>query len=295
MKHLDLFSGIGGFALACEWAGIETIGFVEIAPFCQKVLKKHWPEVKIVGDIHDVKEDTFQRPVDLITGGFPCQPFSIAGKRKGKTDDRFLWPEMLRVIKAYQPTWVLGENVAGIIRMELDNCLSDLENIGYETQAMVIPACAVNAPHRRDRVFLLGYSKSGRLKEQRECQPGAQARACAQRASSLADSLGVGQQGVNTREGFTTQENQEGASGRCGLATLATEQGLEGEAGPSVQRAGKRFACPSRGEWWAVEPNVGRVANGIPSRVDRLKCLGNAVVVPLIYEIIKAIQESEQC
>ena len=95
MKHLDLFSGIGGFALACEWAGIETIGFVEIDKYCQKVLRRHWPNVPIVEDIRDVKEDTFQRPVDLITGGFPCQPFSMAGKRRGKADDRYLWPDKL--------------------------------------------------------------------------------------------------------------------------------------------------------------------------------------------------------
>lgn len=106
MKHLDLFSGIGGFALAARWAGIETIGFVEIDPFCQKVLRKHWPEVKIVGDIHEVTETTFERPVDVITGGFPCQPFSVAGKRKGADDDRYLWPAMLDVIKAYRPALV---------------------------------------------------------------------------------------------------------------------------------------------------------------------------------------------
>jgi DNA (cytosine-5)-methyltransferase 1 len=158
MYHLDLFSGIGGFALACQWAGIETIGFVEIDKYCQKVLKKHWPNVPIVEDIRDVKEDTFQRPIDLITGGFPCQPFSVAGKRQGETDDRYLWPEMLRVIETYKPTWVLGENVAGIIDMALDTVLSDLGRIGYATQTLIIPACAVNAWHRRDRAWIIAHA-----------------------------------------------------------------------------------------------------------------------------------------
>ncbi len=140
---------------------METVGFVEIDKYCQKVLRKHWPGVKIISDIHDVKEDTFEA-VDIITGGFPCQPFSVAGKRKGTDDDRYLWPAMLEVIKAYQPTWVIGENVAGIIGMALEQVLSELENAGYETQAFVIPACAVNAPHRRDRVWIIAHA-NGKL------------------------------------------------------------------------------------------------------------------------------------
>jgi len=160
MKHLDLFSGIGGFALACKWAGIETIGFVEIDKFCQQVLNKNFPGIPIIGDIKDVKEDTFKRPVDIITGGFPCQPFSVAGKRKGQSDDRFLWPAMCDIIKGYKPNWVLGENVTGIIDMAFYQVLSDLDDIGYETQAFIIPACAVNAPHRRDRVWFVAHTKS---------------------------------------------------------------------------------------------------------------------------------------
>jgi DNA (cytosine-5)-methyltransferase 1 len=160
MVHLDLFSGIGGFALACQWAGIETIGFVEIDKYCQKVLRKHWPDVPIMEDIRDVKEDTFQRPIDLITGGFPCQPFSVAGRREGERDDRYLWPEMLRTIETYRPSWVLGENVAGIIDMALDTVLSDLERISYATQTFIIPACAIGASHRRDRVWIIAYTNS---------------------------------------------------------------------------------------------------------------------------------------
>lgn len=169
MKHLDLFSGIGGFALAARWAGIETIGFVEIDDFCQKVLRKHWPNVPIISDIHDVREGTFEHSVDIITGGFPCQPFSVAGKREGRKDDRYLWPAMLEVIKIYKPTWVIGENVAGIIDMELSEVLSSLGNEGYEAQSIVIPACAVNAPHRRDRVWIIAHANGQRL--QRRTRP----------------------------------------------------------------------------------------------------------------------------
>ena len=159
MKFLSLFAGIGGFDLGLERAGMECVGQVEINPFCQKVLAKHWPNVKREGDIRDVKKDTFEA-VDLVCGGFPCQPFSSAGNKKGAADNRYLWPEMLRVIEIYKPTWVIGENVVGIINMAFDQVCVDLESKGYEVQPIIIPACSVNAPHRRDRVWFLAYSKS---------------------------------------------------------------------------------------------------------------------------------------
>ncbi len=196
---LDLFSGIGGFSLAAQWCWgdeLEIVAFCEIDKFCQKVLKKHWPHVPIIEDVRNVRgnksfsanslcvgwqtgtreklqseeqEAIRQKPrmfctegVDLLTGGFPCQPFSCAGKRKGKEDNRFLWPEMFRVIKEIRPRWVVAENVAGIVRMALDDCLSDLEGEGYSTQAVIIPACAVNAPHRRDRVWIVAHDSQFR-------------------------------------------------------------------------------------------------------------------------------------
>ena len=160
MFHLDLFSGIGGFHLAGEivWGdNFRTIAHVEIDPFCQKILKKHWPQVPIISDIKEYKQDG--TAIDLLTGGFPCQPFSCAGKQRSKEDDRYLWPEMLRVISEVHPTWIIGENVAGIINMGLDQVLSDLENKGYTCQPFIIPACAVNAPHRRDRVWIVANRK----------------------------------------------------------------------------------------------------------------------------------------
>jgi DNA (cytosine-5)-methyltransferase 1 len=167
MRHLDLFSGIGGFSLAAQWVWgeeHEIVSFVEIDKFCQQVLKKHWPDVPIHDDIKTLKGDSFGT-VDLITGGFPCQPFSVAGKRRGKGDDRYLWPEMLRIIQEARPTWIIGENVIGFVDMGLGESLDDLERIGFETQAIIIPACAVGSPIRRYRVFILAVSSSSRLQK----------------------------------------------------------------------------------------------------------------------------------
>lgn len=159
LKVGDLFSGIGGFSLGLERAGMETAFFCEIDPFCQKVLKKHWPDVPI---FNDVRNFDYDGTIDVICGGFPCQPFSVAGKRKGKEDDRHLWGEMFNIIKRYKPRWVIGENVLGIVNMALDNLLFDLESQDYTVQAFIIPACAVNAPHRRDRVWIIAYNNSER-------------------------------------------------------------------------------------------------------------------------------------
>lgn len=156
MKHLDLFSGIGGFALAARWAGWETVGFSEIDKDANKVLAKHWPNVKNYGDIKNIEKVE----CDIITGGFPCQPFSVAGNQKAQEDDRHLWPQMLRVIKQCRPTWVLAENVSGLIKLGLDDVQFDLEAEGYTSRPLVVPACAVGADHRRDRVWILAYSAS---------------------------------------------------------------------------------------------------------------------------------------
>jgi DNA-cytosine methyltransferase len=162
--HVDLFSGIGGFALAGAWTQrVETIGFCEVDPWCRRVLAKHWPGVPQHDDIHTLTGDVVSgwamgRTVSLITGGFPCQGFSLAGKRLGEKDDRYLWPEMHRVVAEVRPTYVMAENVPGIISMAhgLDRVLTDLDSLGYAAGTVVIPAAAVGAYHRRDRVWIIG-------------------------------------------------------------------------------------------------------------------------------------------
>jgi DNA (cytosine-5)-methyltransferase 1 len=246
LTHFSLFTGIGGIDLSAEWAGFKTVGQCEWADYPTKVLEKHWPDVPRWRDIRSVTAEDFYkrtglRTVDLISGGFPCQPFSVAGKRKGKEDDRYLWPEMLRVISELKPTWVLGENVAGIVNMALATVLLDLENTGYEVQSFIIPACAVGARHRRDRVFILGYSKNVAYTTVKRLE----------------------EQGL--QQGLYTREND-----KCD------------------------WSDSQRGNWWKVESRVGRVAHGISARVDRLKCIGNAVVPHQVYPILQAIADIER-
>lgn len=250
LKMLDLFSGIGGFSLAASWTGqIETVAFCEIEPYCQKVLKKHWPDVPIHDDIRTLRGEDVGS-VDIVCGGFPCQPFSVAGKRRGKEDDRYLWPEMFRVIQETKPTWVIGENVANFVNMALEDCVLDLEGEGYEVQPFIIPACAIGAPHRRDRVWIVAWNSTGnRNTKVRTIREG-----------ENAIPFGICQDVADTDV--------------CNPAS----QGFQDRAN----------------HWWAVEPDVGRVANGIPNRVDRIKGLGNAVVPYIPYQIFKLIVQIEQ-
>ena len=165
MKLLDLFSGIGGFSLGAEYNNIKTVGFVEKDAYCQKVLQKHWPDVPILGDIRDVKRDTFES-VDIVSGGFPCQPFSVAGKQRGTDDDRYLWDETIRVVSLYKPRWFVGENVEGLVNIQngvvLRQVQDDLEKEGFEVQCGIIPASGIGAWHQRKRVWIIAYSNSNR-------------------------------------------------------------------------------------------------------------------------------------
>ena len=161
MTHASLFSGIGGFDLAAEWAGWTNVFNCEIDPFCRKVLKYHFPKAAQYEDIRTTDFTVWRDSIDVLTGGFPCQPFSVAGKRKGTGDDRYLWPEMLGAIREIRPRWVVGENVLGIVDwsegLVFEQVCSDMENEGYEVQPFVLPACGVNAPHRRYRVFIVAH------------------------------------------------------------------------------------------------------------------------------------------
>lgn len=178
MQIIDLFSGIGGFSLAGHWAGWQTVQFCEIDTFCGRVLEKNFPGIPIHQDIKtltrdNILENGIWRPSEptIVVGGFPCQPYSHAGKRKGNDDDRALWPQMLRVIREVGPAWVVGENVAGLITMDggrvFDGIVTDLEDAGYTVEAFVIPACAVGAPHRRDRVWIVAH-RNGQWQQQPE-------------------------------------------------------------------------------------------------------------------------------
>jgi len=292
MKHISLFSGIGGIDIAAEWAGFETVLFCEKDDYCQKVLNKHWPNVPIIGDIRDVTRKSTNQPITLITGGVPCQPASVAGKRKGTEDDRWLWPEAIRVVSEIKPTWVVFENVSGILTLEngvvFDNLLSELEGQGYETQSFFIPACGVNAPHRRYRVFIVGNS---RLFGQAEYEQQATGIEQSSEDATYTESRESREQEARNRGQGISRGGQEDVtdSERQGLEGADTE----GDTCPGGQPCehGQRGW---QGDWWAVEPELGRVAHGIPHRVDRLKCLGNAVVPQQIYPILKAIAEIER-
>lgn len=176
MTHASLFSGIGGFDLAAEWAGWTNAFNCEIDSFCRKILKYHFPDAEQYGDIRTTDFAVWRDRIDVLTGGFPCQPFSLAGKRKGTEDDRYLWPEMLRVIRTVRPRWVVGENVFGIVNwsegMVLDTVCSDLEAAGYTVQPYIIPACGVGAPHRRDRCWFVAHRTDARVETMREGQDG---------------------------------------------------------------------------------------------------------------------------
>lgn len=297
LTHLSLFSGIGGLDLAAERAGFRTVGQCEWADYPTKVLEKHWPDVPRWRDIRTLTGDDFYertglRTVDVISGGFPCQPFSVAGKRRGKEDDRFLWPEMLRVVSELRPAWVVGENVAGIVSMAIDQALSDLESIGYTCQAFVIPACAVDAPHRRDRCAIVANSQSARnrglpVQPRRPQQTHPDA---FRGGKDVADADRHRLQRRKQPGAFEQRREKKPHRAACERGKTADYTNSSGQ-----HRDDRRKEQPelAHGCWWPTEPDVGRVANGVPCRVDRLKCLGNAVVPAQFYPIFQAIADVE--
>ena len=274
LTHLDLFSGIGGFALAARWAGLKTVQFVEIDPFCQKVLRKNFEGLPIHDDIktftYVIPGNQYDTRLFLLTGGFPCQPFSCAGKRRGKEDDRFLWPEMLRVVSEAKPDWVIGENVAGFINMGLDDCISDLENQGYEVQAFVIPACAVGAPHRRDRVWIVAHTESKRSRETRgDCERSTEWTSSTDTTHHATDSI---LQGPQRRGELGESETRRTPAPRSGQDTAGCDRGWNEP-------------------WLEAATRLCRVDARVSNRVDRLKSLGNAIVPQVAFEIMKSILE----
>ena len=290
-EHLDLFSGIGGFALAARWNGLRTIQFVEYEPYAQKVLRKNFPDVPIHDDIKDFNATKFRQPF-LCTGGYPCQPFSSAGLRRGEKDDRHLWPEMLRVIQECRPTWVLAENVAGHITMGLDQVLSDLEGEDYTCQPFVIPACAKDASHRRDRVWIVGWnSKSNSINQIRKIQE--RQNSYTGRISDVGNAKS--KHGNECREYSEQSERPISKSGKSGSKnSLALSISRRCEERESKTKSHPRFSSKGQRteQFWLTEPDVGRVAHGISARVDRLRGLGNAIVPQVASEIIRAMVRS---
>ena len=308
MRVLDLFSGIGGFSIGLESVGMETVAFCEQNAFCQKILAQHWPTLPIHSDITELNGYEYRGSVELVCGGFPCQPFSVAGKQLGAEDDRALWPEMLRVIREVAPRWVIGENVSGIIPMELDNVLSDLEGEGYTCWTFVLPACAVDAQHRRDRVWVVAHTSGDGWRNtqssiRRSDNKGERAQDTGQTAGSsqnVADSNDQRRESGKHEERPRPEERQLARSGQYVADTASQRQQESGTLGDAISEKteGKRKATePFDGSQpclWEPEPNVGRVANGVPNRSHRLKALGNAVVPPLVAEIGRLVMEFDR-
>ena len=330
LTHIDLFSGIGGFSLAGEWAGFRTVVFCEKEPFCQEVLKekfgafiadsehtwelqskrgkqKQWRRIGNISLIPDIRDfdGTKWRGATLLTGGFPCQPFSHVGKRKGKKDDRYLWPQMFRIIKEAKPRWILAENVTGIVKLALGQVLSDLESIGYDFPrdhegtpiVPIIPACGLNAPHRRYRVWVIANSTSnggqelfrnmGEAKRQ-ESQTGHKS----SKESLNPDSHAPDSQGRMPGQQTEQERGQDSGRGNS-YAPDSDSRGNRRYESEGIKKGS--ITCSSwQEDWYEVAARFCRVDDGLPSwihsdRVKRLKALGNAIVPQIAYEIMKSI------
>ena len=328
LKVLDLFSGIGGFSYAAERlvGGFETIGFCEIDPYCQKVLKKHWPNVPIHPDVKELANDAdrFRGLVDVVCGGYPCQPFSLASaNRKGQEDDRHLWPQMLRIIQATRPRFVIGENVAGHITLGLDNVLSDLEAENYTARAFVIPACAKDAKHRRDRVWIVGYTehygssaaevRGSDAKAERSTQKGQKQAQQSERTSrptsdAVLENASSGKRQSRPEKQGTLREVPEnrreydysGGSGEAYTAISSDttskrqQRQRQFEQSSSQEKEAERQADNAftigQPYIWPTESNICRTLDGVSSRMDRLRSLGNSILPQVAAEIFIAIK-----
>lgn len=306
MRHGSLFSGIGGFDLAAEWMGWENIFHCEWNPFGQKILKHYWPDAISYTDITKTDFSIHRGEIDIITGGFPCQPYSEAGKRKGKEDERHLWPEMFRAIREVQPSWVVGENVPGLLNWNwgvvLDEIKTDLESQGFEVfPPCVLPACGVNAPHRRDRVWIIAYSGSNGHKPGRSSKDRFKTRESEskglQRQRIRPDDRGTSEQGITSD---TTGNRQQGRSNERKLY----EPWQRGE-----QRFEDMGSISTRARAWQNFPTQSPVCNGndgIPNGLDissisynkwrneSIKSGGNAVVPQVVFEIFKTIEQYDK-
>ena len=286
--HLSLFSGIGGLDLAAEMAGFKTVGQCENAKYPTKVLEKHWPDVPRWEDIRTLtKENFYERTglhtVDLISGGFPCQPFSVAGKQKGKGDERYLWPEMLRIIHEIAPCWVVGENVPGILRIAAADVIADLEREGYHVVLFDFEAAAVGALHRRERIAFVAH-RNGEGLQRRNGEvvsytiSGSRTMRRYGEFSAVKSALGMRR---DNRGGKEEHERGQWRLPESRVGGMA--DGLSAWLDRGMSIPGKWLPDP--------HPDIPRTAMGIPHRANRLKCLGNAVVPQQFYPIFRAIRQ----
>ena len=329
MTHGSLFSGIGGFDLAAEWTGFTNLFNCEWEEFPRKVLKHHFPNAKQYEDIKDFDATDYNGRIDILSGGFPCQPFSVAGKRKGSEDERHLWPEMLRVIRECQPRWVVGENVRGLVSwsdgLVFETCCSDLEALGYSVQSFIVPACAVNAPHRRDRVWIVAHSdhkreeRTPRRHESKSGSKGIQERNQVQQFD-VSDTV---------RKNATNTDNEE-RNGRCSPSERERQEAEQRGNGifSAAARLSKKRNAPdtdsararqdnrqresgqldqkSENNDWKNFPTVAPVCggnDGLPKELDgitfpkwrreSIKAYGNAIVPQVVYRIFQSIKDYE--
>ena len=367
LKILDLFSGLGGFSLGLERTGhFETVAFCDNDKYSNLLLQKHWKGVKIYNDVKEITKekliaDGIQLP-DIITGGFPCQPFSVAGKQAGTDDDRHLWPVMFRIIQELTPRWVIGENVKGLTNIQdgvvFETVCSDLEGAGYEVRAFNIPAAGVGAPHRRERIWIIASLVNANSdgssattiggsveKTSNDDQEGQNKTRESERTSrrerdeNMEDSRRTLQSRTElretnedeVREGYANQHQRSGSPSESNVADTyarlsngtyeevqsrgqtfdTSSEGINDVAntessnrhdneavtrdgGSSTQEVfGDGGSVPGESTWWHTEPDVGRVAHGVPGRVYRLKGLGNSIVPKIAEEIGRAIIEAE--
>ena len=273
LKHLDLFSGIGGFSLGLEaTGGFETVAFCDYDSYCQKILRKHWPWVTIYDDIKELNHEKLNSnghtKIDIITGGYPCQPFSVAGRQQGEKDPRHVWPEYFRLIKELRPTWIIGENVSGHVKLGLDTVLENLESEGYSARTFSISASSIGANHQRERIWIVANSG---------CSWGS----------------GSEFQRKNENEIKKENANQFERSSSSSQSNMVYSDSERLEKWESIgENFSQEYQTLIGADWWSIEPDVGRVANGVPKRVDRLKSLGNSLVPHIPYYIGMSILQN---
>ena len=324
MKHLGLFEGIGGFSLAARWMGWETLAWCEWNEFGQKVLRHHFPEAEGFGDITKTDFTKYANKIDILTGGFPCQPYSLAGKRKGKEDERHLWPEMLRAIREIQPTYVVGENVFGLINwnggLVFNEVQADLEAEGYEVWPYVLPACAVNAPHRRDRIWFIAHNKINGFKASEGINEwyeykqnnGSEIRSTYYpdgKGRHATDTNGNGLHECNVEHEVNSGEGGINALNDLDKITMYTDCSSKQGKYIGQERERKSYRSDSRNgfnnfQHFPTQSPICGGNDGLPSQLDgitfpkwraeSIKAYGNAIVPQVAYEIFNAINQYEK-